>query len=327
MTTEPAAPSPRPGPRWRLYLYRLGLVIGVGLFGYHLWRGYTGLQAQPISGAVVGRLGLAVLVVIGVDWVQIAAWVLIMRALGVRLPGMVAAIRGYMVAGLARYIPGGIWGLASRSQWLREAYGVPFMLGNLGALLEMGGMLTGALLLVLSYGVITLAGWERWLVLALAGLVGLGAWLGPWAAARTPAAGWLTRRGVPMAAMTDLSLGIWAGALLIYGLVWSGLGLALLLIAQSLGAAPTASWLASAFAYALAWSAGLVFVLAPAGLGVRELALTSLLASLLGLGPAAASATAVLARFAISLAETFWLGTGVLLSWLRPEWLKPPSPR
>jgi uncharacterized membrane protein YbhN (UPF0104 family) len=59
-------------------------------------------------------------------------------------------------------------------------------------------------------------------------------------------------------------------------------------------------------AYALAWTAGLLFVVAPAGAGVRELALVAALAPVLA--SPAALAVAVLSRVLMTLGDLVWAG-------------------
>ncbi|MCW2681761.1 MAG: hypothetical protein JWM62_3162 [Frankiales bacterium] len=64
-------------------------------------------------------------------------------------------------------------------------------------------------------------------------------------------------------------------------------------------------------AYALAWTAGFLFVVAPAGAGVRELALIAALAPVLD--QAAALAVAVLSRVLMTLGDLLWGAAGAAL--------------
>lgn len=311
---EGSAPPARP---WRTYLYWGGLVAGAGLFIYQFWRGLAGLRALTLNAAAVGWLVLAVAAVAAADLVQITAWAYLIRGLGAGLPDLLETVRGYILSGLARYIPGGIWGVVSRGQWLQQAHAVPYRVSSTAAILEMGGLTGMAAVLAAAYW----SGQTAWplsgglLALAVAGAAAV--WIGPRLFARWPASAWLVRRGLLPSELAHLSLRRWALVLLAYGGVWIGLGLAVWFGAQALGAAPAAGLAGSAFVYALAYLAGLFFVLAPAGLGVRELALTSLLTSVLGLPGSIASAAAVLARFANLLAELFWAAVGTAAGMLK----------
>ncbi len=65
------------------------------------------------------------------------------------------------------------------------------------------------------------------------------------------------------------------------------------------------SWLEASSIFALAWCAGFVVVFVPAGIGIRESALTLLLATIMPVG--AALSLALLSRVAWILAEGFWI--------------------
>ena len=65
------------------------------------------------------------------------------------------------------------------------------------------------------------------------------------------------------------------------------------------------SWLEASSIFALAWCAGFVVVFIPAGIGIRESALTLLLANAMPVG--AALSLALLSRVAWILAEGFWI--------------------
>jgi hypothetical protein len=67
----------------------------------------------------------------------------------------------------------------------------------------------------------------------------------------------------------------------------------------------TLSWLEASSIFALAWCAGFVVVFIPAGIGIRESALTLLLAKIMPVG--AALSLALLSRAAWILAEGFWI--------------------
>ena len=70
--------------------------------------------------------------------------------------------------------------------------------------------------------------------------------------------------------------------------------------------------------YAVAWLVGILTMIAPAGMGIRELALGLLLSTLVGEGTAFTLAVGI--RFWLLIVELVWVGLGTLLP--RPE---PPA--
>lgn len=306
----------RPARTWRTYLYWLGLAAGAGLFGWQFWRGLAGLGGLMLSAGAWAWLGLAVAAVALANFIQVLAWAHIMGGLGASLPGRLGTVHGYVVSGLARYIPGGVWGLVSRGQWLNQSRGVAFRVSSAGAVLEMAGLTGAAGVLALVYwsqrAAAEASGWPL-LLLAVAGAGAL--WLGPAAVARLGPSAWLVRRGLVPDELRTFRLRRWGQVLIAQGCVWLCLGVALWGVAQALGAGAGVDLGGCAFAFALAYLAGLFFLIAPAGLGMRELALAGLLTSVVGLAGPVASSAAVLMRLASLAAELLWVLMGAAGAW------------
>lgn len=93
--------------------------------------------------------------------------------------------------------------------------------------------------------------------------------------------------------------------------VWLCYGAGIWLTAVALQVPTSGGVLGTAFAFSLAWLAGFVLVFVPAGLGVREIALSGLLGSAVGLSPATGTAIAVMSRLLILLSELGWVMVGV----------------
>jgi uncharacterized membrane protein YbhN (UPF0104 family) len=83
-----------------------------------------------------------------------------------------------------------------------------------------------------------------------------------------------------------------------------------MLIEAVSGAPATVSWFEAAAIFAAAWCVGFVVILVPAGFGVRESALTFMLAGTLPLSDAIN--IALLARVWWVIAEGFWIFLGLL---------------
>jgi hypothetical protein len=244
------------------------------------------------------------------------AWHQLIRGLGYSIE-LIEVFQGYILSFLPRYIPGTVWGYWSRGEWLKQSYGIPYADSTFSSLLEIG--------LWLLTSTVAAAGcylWEAWLIplwlLAIPGLLVI-----PWLA-------WASLRVITTAAMIKRLVGRWGPeeirfdfshwllAYLIYLVFWLCYGFSLVQIVQGLG--HTQAGLAqTTLAYSLAWLVGFVILIAPTGLGVRELMLSSLLAHQFNLLPELASAIAVTSRFTIYLAEVIWLLLGLALSRMRTK--------
>jgi glycosyltransferase 2 family protein len=85
---------------------------------------------------------------------------------------------------------------------------------------------------------------------------------------------------------------------------WAALGAHLWLLAGASGTDQPFSYGTAVGCFALAWAAGVVAVVAPAGIGVRELALVALLTPVLSGGHGAALAVVVLSRCLTAVSDS-----------------------
>ncbi len=221
------------------------------------------------------------------------AWVVILRWLGLR-PRSTPVVSLYILTNLRKFLPGGIWHLASRVQALRRpnaALGAPASTGTalLAVLIEPLLAATAALVLV------SLGGWQGGLgLLALLPLVLLAPrWLNPLlrrlergkasqlglsanhdADGDTKEPATEPSPGDPGASLRAGQLSFYPWLPLLAQLVFVVLrfsGLACCVWAFDLQ--QTLPWLAWVSAFAFAWTLGLVVPGAPGGLGVFEAAL------------------------------------------------------
>lgn len=220
-----------------------------------------------------------------------------------------AMARMFFLGQIGKYLPGGIWSFVAVAEFGRES--------GLGRSTTMASQL---LALVVSLGV------------ALA--IGIGTV--PQAIDFFPSftAGWIIA-ALPLAFMllpglrtfTTRLFGIdlkpsFGALLLSTGLtmiVWTIAGTQLVVLSQAVGA--NIGWdllPAMTGAYAIAWAAGFVFVLAPAGLGAREVVLVALLSAYMPVSEAAV--VAFLARISMTLAD-------VLLAAITGFALRPQAAR
>ncbi|MEO3859232.1 lysylphosphatidylglycerol synthase domain-containing protein [Acrocarpospora sp. B8E8] len=202
------------------------------------------------------------------------------------------------VGQLGKYIPGSLWPMLAQMEMGRD-HGVPrersaaaFFL-TYPIYLASGLFVAAATLPAFAGESVAEYAWLLLLLpLLIAGLhpavvngaLGLGLRL----LRRPPMERPLSRRGV-------LTSAGWAFA------GWAAYGVHLALIGSGLGATGPRAAILSLGAFALAWSLGFLFVIAPAGAGVREIAMIAALAPVLDRGSAIAAA--LVSRVIISLGD------------------------
>jgi uncharacterized membrane protein YbhN (UPF0104 family) len=236
------------------------------------------------------------------------AWRAILTDLGSRLP-ISAAVRVFFVGQIGKYVPGSLWPVVVQAELGRDhgvarrrsaaATLVLILLSAFSALVVVlaslpfvpgvaGGGLGWTLLLVVPLLVVLhprILGRLLDRVLRLAG--------------RPPLGEWTSLRG------TAVSLG-WALA------SWLCSGLQVFCLAISLSAPRAWHTLALATGgYALAWVAGFVVVVAPAGAGARELALATVLSPVLR--PGEVVVVVVLSRLLFTVSDLTLAGIGLIV--------------
>jgi glycosyltransferase 2 family protein len=289
---------------WRRVLYGLGLTIGLALFARQAWLGYGALRNNSHITAHLGYLLAALSCYLAGNLVQIAAWAMVMRAVGAPLQ-VDQALRGYILAFLPRYIPGTVWGYLSRGEWLARECGVAYSISSLASLLEAATLLLTAL----SIGALWYVAVPWRLPVALICFILL--WIN-WH--------WLPRLLQHIAParwqhqlQTSHSPWLGVGGNLLYILFWAVHGCGLWLLGRALGFWSGAPPWSAISAASVAWAAGFVVLFVPTGLGVREATLTALLQQQVGLLAGEAGTLAVLSRLWIILAELLLLLMGVVL--------------
>lgn len=243
---------------------------------------------------------------------QMLAWRALLAGMGSVLPRRTAA-RVMFVGQLGKYLPGSVWAFVAQVELARD-WRVPRSRGAAATLLAVG--VTAAVSLAVAAVTLPLSSVEAarrwWWALALAPLslaalhprvVGWGIRLAarPFARFREVAeAGPLEVDGRAMAAAVGWTL-----------VAWVPLGLHAWVLTWAVGGDALGSVGPAVGAYALAWTLGLLVVVAPAGLGVREAVLVVALSPVVDAG--AALVVAVLSRLVMTVADVGWAGVSVLL--------------
>jgi uncharacterized membrane protein YbhN (UPF0104 family) len=227
-------------------------------------------------------LALAGAATLGGTYASFLAWRAVLADLGSPLPVRDAA-KVFFVGQLGKYVPGSLWTVVAQMELGRDR-DVPRRRSAAAALLVIVVALTAAGVVAAATLPFTAGGGikpYRYVFLAPAvGLVLLVPKVFERVVStafrlvkRTPPERMLSERGVLAA------LGWAAVQWLLYGVaVWA--------LARAVPGAPGTLLALATGAYALAWSAGFLFLVAPAGAGVREGALTLLLAPAVGSGRA-----------------------------------------
>jgi len=272
----------------------------------------NGAEARAALGAVgvASALGSGLAVLVGL-LASALVWRALLADLGSRLPAR-AALHVFFLGQLGKYVPGSVFAVAAQMELGRD-HGAPRSRVGTAGVLFLGvlvacGLLTASVVLPLTSP--RALEQYRWVLLLLP--VGLTALAPP---VLTRLVGLLLRllRRAPLERpLSARGVGAAVGWALV---MWAAYGVHLWLLVQPQGDASTSTagreLLLATGAYALAWTAGLLFVVAPAGAGVRELALVAALAPVLD--RPAALAVAVLSRVLMTLGDLVWAGAAALL--------------
>jgi uncharacterized membrane protein YbhN (UPF0104 family) len=280
-------------------------VLGVGA--------WLVLRSRADIERAVAELGVGVLclaAVLGVAGTVLVGqvWFVLLRGLGVEAPRReMAAV--FFVSQLGKYLPGSVWPVLAQMEF-GHRWGAPrrtMLTANIMmlAVVAATGLTVGAALLPWSGGDgLSRDGW------ALVLLVPLLACLHP----RTiPLAVDLALRvvgreplGVRVSGRSMLTALGWGFV------VWVVMGLHLLVMTRALGATPPAAAVTAAVGgMGLGWAAGLLFIPAPAGAGVRDAVLVAVLAAQIGVPEALSVALA--SRVLLLLADVLLAAIGAAL--------------
>jgi uncharacterized membrane protein YbhN (UPF0104 family) len=291
---------------------RLALLLIVLAFcGYALAAEWPGVQAAlgrmrwyAVAGSVVAAMAGA--------GAMMMAWRALLADLGSPLP-VLATARITSLGQLGKYVPGAIWSFAAHVE-LGYDYHVPRLRGAASVVMALAvsigvGLVIAAIGLPLASA--TAARHYLWIMAAIPVLV---ACLCP------PVLGRLTDRLLGVIGMQRLARRpTWRGLAVVVG--WNVLGWLLLglqvwaLLASVTGRGADVLLLAVA-GYALAFSAALVLVVFPGGIGPREVILIAVLAPVLD--RPAALALALLARVATTISDLAWGAIGLAIGWRAP---------
>ena len=329
-TTEAAPPAAAPEPAasaeeatvrpaWRRALgftlravesrlFKLLFVLAmVGLAVYAVASQWTEFKSDINQLGLMAALEALVCVLVGLV-LTMQVWRSLLSAAGSKLP-VRAASRIFLIGQLGKYVPGSVWPVLAQME-LGRTYKVPRQRSATTAMLSMMIGLTSGLLATL-VGLPFMAGnsastyWWAFLFIpvllvclhpkVLNPVIALGLRLMHKPAPETP----LTGRVIGTAIAINL-------------VSWFFNGLQIWVMTARFGVHGGSTLLAAVGAYALAWCVGFLFVLAPAGAGVREIILIAELTAL-GLPHGAPTAIALVSRGVTMLSDLAGAGVAALL--------------
>ena len=277
-------------------VFLIATLVGISLALYRLWPDVSAALSQVSWGALV----LSTLLAFGFSFTGMLAWRTTLRELGAPLP-LPSAAHVYFVSQLGKYVPGSVWAAVAMLR-LGQDVAVPRARMAYSYLLSLAfSLLTG-----LAIGVPALIAYGDYLPLALVSL-GVLAVVLLWPRLLNA----LLDRGLKLARRGRLEQplsgrGI-ASIVVLYLVAWTLGGLHVWVLSIAVGADPAASLFSSIAAYTVASTLGVLFVLAPAGAGVRDVLMVLILTPVTG--TAAATAVAVLSRATLTVLDL--AGAGV----------------
>ena len=302
--------SPKSSTKLLGSILRLVILIGLSApLAYALYKQWVGVQATLTSidwqhvaiGTLIQLVGLPVMGII--SWVALRY--LNARQSLLRVTGI------YFISQLAKYLPGGIWAFPGRAV-AYQAVGVEKVASILSVMREVIGLFLGASVMGL-LGLLQGLPVSDWInittifgILICIFLVILTQVPGFWSFLRRFKFLQKTNLSIFETRGSRLDLR-WLGYTFLLSLIyWIITGISFYYI--TLAVTPNGSsfsWLQSASIFSLAWCAGFVVVLAPAGIGVRESALTLLLSQSMPVSEALS--VAIVARLWWTVTEAIYI--------------------
>lgn len=297
----------------RRILYFTGLGIGLLLLLRQLCTTYREAQLQVLVVVRPVYLLGSILFVFLLYILQTVAWASTMRYLGATLNSL-DILWGYWVSFLPRYIPGGLWGYWGRALWFQEHYGINYAISTAGSALEGMSLSLTALIISGVYISTNLTGIPH--ILAIIACVALFCfnWLATPRLVKLAIHKFTIRSGRDdLRSHQDILSLKWLPVTLLHMAQWVIYGVSVLLLVNAILPTVSDRLLGAIFSSSFSWLLGFVVVLIPAGIGIREITLSTLLSQCLGVPLWQANTIAIFSRVEMILAELGCLALGLQL--------------
>ena len=278
-------------------------ILVLALVARSLERNWVAFQSVQVAlDAKIGWLAASVAVVFLTYAIQIESWRRMLRGWEQRLPYGQAA-RAWALANLGRYVPGKVWSVAGLVV-LAERAGVRRSAAAVSAFAMQAVILgTGVVLVATATPHAASPVLLRGAVITAVALIGVLAWrrTARWLGA-------LADSDLPLPPLPASAIVLSSSLML---LSWATFGVSFWMLIRGLISTATVPLPAAMGMFALGYAMGLVAVVAPGGLGVRDLALVGLLTPFLGSGGALAVSLA--SRVQLTLTEAGAAAAGLLV--------------
>lgn len=302
-----------------MLVFVLALIVFVGRYLAGQWdeirQDIAGMNWQIF---IVAQLGMA----LGYGILPLAA-LLSLRFTGQHQPAL-RVWHMFYLSSLAKYLPGGVWALPGRI-FLYQRAGISAKRGTVALVWEIAVMvISGLVVALLSFGLMThYISLTIIVILAVAGLTGISA------ASLVAHSGGLRARIVrlPLPALVQeilmradlwLNLRQQASIFSVYLLSWGVLGLSFGGMVYALNPElATWHWVQMIGVFSGAWVAGFLVIIAPGGVGVRDVLIVLALAVFLP--EPTPAVVAILARIGWTVAEIIGVSITGALGYFRPD--------
>ncbi|MGA0895451.1 MAG: lysylphosphatidylglycerol synthase transmembrane domain-containing protein [Ilumatobacteraceae bacterium] len=238
-------------------------------------------------------------------------WRAALRLLGTSVP-LGVAVRDFSAGQLGKYVPGGVWQFVGQGE-LAARRGIPRRAAYASVMLSTLCLVGGAALIVAAAGLSAVANSTTWWTVAVGATV---------------VTTLLVRPGrLAMARLLKLDAPVRAGEIArnVLGALptWLLIGTATWMATRSMVDLPVVDVITAAVA---SWLAGIVFLPAPGGIGVREAVFAASLVSIdPSVSPGTAAVIALIARVLFMCADAAWLPLGRLVTRDAESWRAPSS--
>jgi glycosyltransferase 2 family protein len=299
---------------------RVGLlVVALGLAGLALanrWSQISDHLSEVGPGTLVGASALVMLAV----FAAMMSWRALLSDIGSRLP-ITASSRIVFLSQLGKYIPGSVWPYLAQVELGREHRVPRQRSAAVSVLAVMISLISGLVLAAATIPWASPAATRRyWPIFVVVPVV--AAVLHPSVLNRLLGR---TLRILKRPPLTDRISWRGIGTALAWAmLAWAASGISIWLLSRDVASVGVSSQAACVGAYALAWSAGFLFLIAPAGAGVREAAMVAALSPLMS--TSAALTVALLSRLLTTGGDLLAAGVALIASRHAAAGRKPQSP-
>jgi uncharacterized membrane protein YbhN (UPF0104 family) len=298
-------------------LLRWVILIGLSApLGYALYKQWIGVQTTLLTIDWVNFAVGSLLQLAGLPLMGLISWI-VLRYLNSQMP-LLRAVGIYFLSQLAKYLPGGIWAFPGRAV-AYQAAGVDRVASVLSVMREVIGLFLGAAVMGL-LGLMQGLPVSKWINLTT--LAGILICIVLVVLTQLPDFWKIIKR---IKFLNKINLSVfeakqsqrdlrWLGYTFLVSLVYwliTGIGFYYIAVAVTPRAA-TLTWLQASSIFSLAWCVGFVVVVAPAGIGVRESALSLLLSQTMPVSEALT--VAIVARLWWTMTEAIYII--IALVWL-----------